>query len=216
MPTDQEPGLIAFVFDYVDPRSYVWEREVRRFETAAGGIRVKRLGLEVTPPPLHPVEPMEGEWALRFGELVDALGDEGVVVEPPFFVPWSRKAHELFLLAEEKGVGGPVHEALLDGFFQEGLDVGRVDQLVKVGTAAGMDFTETRATLDVDRLTERVEEIRSELSSRGITAPPALVAGDRVLGPEADARQVAAFLEEARMAGQDEQNTARTTPSEQN
>ena len=100
---------------------------------------------------------------------------------PPSLIPWSRKAHELRLLAAEKGVEQEVHRALFDGFFLEGLDLGRVDLLVRIGMDAGMEFSETRAVMDVDRLTADVETARQEIATLGVALPPALIWGEQIM-----------------------------------
>ena len=193
-----EPLVIAF--DYVDPLSYRLERALRRRADMGGLPPVRRIPLELRPPPQPLVDPAAEVWMVRWTRMADELREEGVAVTPPSLIPWSRKAHELRLLAAEKGVEQEVHRALFDGFFLEGLDLGRVDLLVRIGMDAGMEFSETRAVMDVDRLTADVETARQEIATLGIALPPALIWGEQHLNADASLEDVAAFLDTAAAA----------------
>jgi predicted DsbA family dithiol-disulfide isomerase len=132
---------------------------------------------ELRPPPEPLVEVTDPSLSDRWSEA-RRLGDEsGVSFAPPRLVPWSRKAHELHLLAREHGVAHEVRLAVYEAYLLEGRDIGRVDVLVELATAAGLDRTETKAVLDVDRLEADVAEIRKRALEAGVTGPPELVVG---------------------------------------
>jgi predicted DsbA family dithiol-disulfide isomerase len=105
----------------------------------------------------------------------------GVKLRRPPIVPWTRKAHELAFHARERGVFQEVHEALFRAFLQEGRDIGRVDVLADLGADAGLDRTETKAVLDVDRYADRVLARRREAEEARITLVPTLARRDQVL-----------------------------------
>jgi predicted DsbA family dithiol-disulfide isomerase len=110
--------------------------------------------------------------------LADGLD---LALDRPSIVPWSRKAHELLWHAEERGVADEIRSAVFHAFFLEHLDIGRVDVLVSLAGRAGLDVTETKAVLDVDRFSAGVSDRRDEVVASGVDAVPSLVAGARSL-----------------------------------
>jgi len=191
---------LVFAFDYVDPVSYRLERALRVRAGLGGLPPVQRIPLELRPPPEPLLDPAAAAWADRWTRLAEELREEGVALIRPPLVPWSRKAHELRLFAAEKGVEDQVHQALFDGFFLEGLDLGRVDLLVRVGMDAGLEFSETRAVMDVDRFTEEVETAHQEIATLGFALSPGLIWGQHRLDGDATLEDLAAFLDTAAAA----------------
>jgi 2-hydroxychromene-2-carboxylate isomerase len=169
-----------FFFDYLDPLSYLVDLELRALEST-GQASVTRVPLELRPPPFPLLDPEGGEWRRLWEEASAAAVERGVHLTPPTLVPWTRKAHELVLHAETKGVKEKAHRAVLDAVFVDGLDVGRVDVLVTIAEHLGLDATEAKAVLDVDRYAASVAEARQLAATYGITAPPALARGGRTL-----------------------------------
>jgi 2-hydroxychromene-2-carboxylate isomerase len=176
-PSTMNLAPTFFFFDYLDPLSYLVELELRTFESA-GEEPVIRVPLELRPPPLPLLDTQEEEWRRRWEEACAAAA---VRLTSPALVPWTRKAHELVLHAEAKGMKEKAHRAVFDAVFVEGLDVGRVDVLVGIAEHLGLDPTETKAVLDVDRHAAAVREARGLAATSGITVPPALAQGDRTL-----------------------------------
>jgi hypothetical protein len=186
-------GELTFVFDYVDPGSYVVERALRERRERGDLPTVRRIPLELSPPPADLLDPAEGDWALCWRAMGEVLAED---LPRPTLVPWSRKAHELRLLAAEKGLEEEVHEALFDQFFRKGLDLGRVDLLVAIGVEAGLDQTETRAVLDVDRLTADVTGAADTARALGAEAPPLLGWNEITMTRWTDREFLADFLDE--------------------
>lgn len=190
-----------FVFDYVDPGSYLLHCLVEAPEQVRGGVGGVAGGdvtphpFELRPPPEPVIDPADPRWVALCVAMEEAAGGLGVALERPTFVPWSRKAHELALQAQERGCFPEVHEALFRAHFVEGRDIGRVDTLVEIAGAHGMDRSETRAALDVDRQREALEAKRAEAFHWGVRGVPTLLLedGSRLEGfrsPE----EVGAFL----------------------
>lgn len=174
---------VRFVFDYVDPGSYLLHRVVEGLgcDEAEGPAEVVPHPFEMRPPPQPLIDPGDPRWAA----LWDAMAQEARVLDVPLrrprgIVPWSRKAHELVLEAAEKGRFEDVHDALFRAHFEEGRDIGRVDALVEVAVAHGLDASETRAALDVDRHRERLEVLRAEALEWGVRGVPTLLRPDGV------------------------------------
>lgn len=181
-----EPGPVSFFFDYLDPLSYLIRGELAELgepgdATALHGARLRYVPLELRPPPAPLLDPDSGPWLARWREATAAGETLGVRLARPGILPWTRKAHELAFHALEKGVGPAVHDALFDAVFVRGDDVGRVDVLVGIARRLGMDATETKAVLDVDRFADQVAALRAEALAAGVSDPPALVCGARLL-----------------------------------
>ncbi len=165
-------------YDLVDPLSWVMDGEVSALEHELA-IEVVRLPFELRPPPEPLLDPDAGEWRERWARVRALPG--GRQPAEPLIVPWTRKAHELVLHAAELGGAGPMRVRLFDAFFREGLDIGRVDVLVELAVAQGLDRTRTKAVLDVDRHAAAVVEARAEARSLGVREVPSLTVDGRLL-----------------------------------
>lgn len=175
------PEPLLFCFDYVDPLSWLVEGELDALARAGELPPLRRLPLELRVPPAPLLDPDEEAWMDRWNRGLAAAAGPKVLPAMPGLVPWTRKAHEFVLHAEAKGAGERAHGRVFDAVFREGRDVGRVDVLVEVGRPLGMDSTETKAVLDVDRYTQEVARLRTEAQERGALEPPTLILGSHIL-----------------------------------
>jgi predicted DsbA family dithiol-disulfide isomerase len=166
--------------DYIDPGSFLMDRRIEAV-SAGLGVRVQRLPWEARPPSLPPLDPLDEGWVAYWSEMAAEAAKSTLELRSPALIPRTRKAHELALHAREKGLFDKVHRALMAAFHLEGRDLGRVDVLVEVGCAAGLDRSETKAVLDVDRFAASVEEMRTRGEGAGVRGVPTLVFGDRML-----------------------------------
>lgn len=166
-----------FFFDLIDPLSYLTARALVALRTPDAP-SVAWTPFELRPPPTPLVGLDDPSLTTRWGEAHREAEEEGLDLSPPSIVPWSRKAHELCLYAREQGVGEEVTMAAFHAYLIEGRDIGRVDVLVDIGCACGLDLTETKAVLDVDRFESLVLEARSLGSSMGVGDVPTLISGN--------------------------------------
>lgn len=172
-----------FFFDYLDPLSYLVDRELEALaaDGLGPGTGLRRIPLELRPPPA-PLVDQEGEdWRARWAAAAALAEAGGVTLAEPPLVPWTRKAHEFVLHAAEKGAGEAAHRKVFDAVFVRGSDVGRVDVLVGLARELGLDAMEAKAVLDVDRHTAAVAGLRVLAEDSGVGEPPALVHGGRAL-----------------------------------
>lgn len=177
--TDQPPRLY---FDYIDPLSLILEREIAALE-AEGVPSVRRYAWELRPPPARMMSTGDPLW-LRRWEEAERLGQTaGMALKRPALVPWTRKAHELAMHAGEKDLFRETHDALLRAFLEEGRDIGRVDVLVGLAAEVGLDPSEAKAVLDVDRYTAELDGLRGDAERLGVRGVPTLlIAGERIEG----------------------------------
>lgn len=174
------PPIPRFFFDYVDPISYLVELELQAVEKASGQL-VERVALELRAPPEAMVDPRSSPWIQQWEDAARTASELGIPLHRASLVPWTRKAHELVMHARAHELGRAVHTALFEGVFVEGLDIGRVDVLVRLAVGLGLDATETKAVLDVDRYSNDIAAARATILAEGITRTPTLVAGERRL-----------------------------------
>jgi len=163
--------LATLYFDFVDPLSYLADLEAERIEPTLPA-EVIRVGFELRPPPSPLTSLDDPVWGRRWEDARTWAPD--VTFDPPLLVPWTRKAHELHLFAHERGVGREARRSVFEAYLLDSRDIGRVDELVALGTSLGLDRTETKAVLDVDRFEEAVLQARREAESRGVTTVPAI------------------------------------------
>ena len=186
------PSLI-FYFDYVDPGSFLVERQLNRILSDKFALIRHPFELRsVSEPPMNAQSP---EWITYCKTVESRAEDIGLRLAHPLSLPWSRKAHELRLHAVEKGMEEPTHQALLKARFEDGADVGRIDVLVSIAGSVGLDTTESKAVLDVDRYADAVAGLRHRAQLEGIKRTPMLCIGPRRLEGPAQINDLRVFLE---------------------
>jgi predicted DsbA family dithiol-disulfide isomerase len=188
--------LLVFYFDYVDPGSYLMHRQLD--EILPGGVEPALHPFEVRPVPQELIDDMDPEWR-AYGDTVEGFAREAEIrMALPRFIPWSRKAHELRLHAVDLGLGSQMHREIFSARFQEGADIGRVDVLVMAAHKVGLDRSEAKAVLDVDKHRDHVVDLRREAEEAGIQRVPTLRSGDVSLEGPGSMGELRHFLEHAR------------------
>ena len=189
--------LLVFYFDYVDPGSYLIHGQLGQI--LPRGIEPVRHPFEVCPVPDVLIDGSGPDWR-AYGETVAGLAREAEIrMARPSFIPWSRKAHELRLHAAEQGLESPMHEEIFSAHFQEGADIGRVDVLVASAERVGLDPSESKAVLDIDKYRDRVVDLRREAEASGVRRVPTLRSGAMSLEGPASIGELRHFLEHARL-----------------
>lgn len=189
--------LLFFYFDYVDPGSYLMHRQLDQLLPV--GVEPTLHPFEVRPVPQELIDGMDPDWN-AYGETVEGLARRAEIrMVLPSFVPWSQKAHELRLHAVEQGLGSPMHKEIFSARFQEGADIGRVDVLIAAAEKVGLDRSESKAVLDVDKHRDHVADLRREAEAAGIQRAPTLRSGDVSLEGPGSIGELRRFLEHARL-----------------
>lgn len=187
------PSPILY-FDFVDPLSFLLERELLAVEKRTGW-SVDRIGIEINPPPNPLTTPDDPLWAPRWEQALAIAAEMGVALSKPRVVPWSRKAHELLRHAEAAGKGAEIRDAVFRAYFLKGLDIGRVDVLVAQARDAALDVTESKAVLDVDRFGEDITTRRDTAVRAGVRTVPLLVSGPRRIEGFRNRASLSTFLD---------------------
>jgi predicted DsbA family dithiol-disulfide isomerase len=159
-----------------------------------------RYGAEVTwlPFDLHPEFPPEGitreQLLQRYGPGMTAhvramFERAGLVYNPhPELVPNTRTALRLAEHARDRGLHEPVHNRLMDAYWNEGKNLGDPDTLRELAAEAGL--SDVDGVFDGDAYAGRVRASTTEAQSIGITGIPAFLLDGRLLVLGAQPREV--------------------------
>lgn len=93
--------------------------------------------------------------------------------------PNTRDAQRLLYWAALEGRQGAVMDALMAGYFTQGLDIGEHDVLAGLAQAAGMDGAAVARLLASDADAELIVAREAEARRRGVTAVPTFVVAGR-------------------------------------
>jgi predicted DsbA family dithiol-disulfide isomerase len=194
---------IEIFSDVVCPWCYIGKR---RFETALAQfqtqhpeadvtIRYRAFMLDPTAPP-GVSQPAKEAYARKFGgaEAADAIiarvTEEAAKEHLEFHLERAQRsntglAHQLLVLAEQKGCQSELKERLLAAYFTEGLAIGNLDVLVAQGIKAGLDGEECRRWLDGGEGRRQVADDLQFALDNGITSVPTFVFDGRLAVPGA-------------------------------
>jgi predicted DsbA family dithiol-disulfide isomerase len=188
--------LIEVVSDVVCPWCYIGKRRLEKALALAGGSATPQVSW--LPFQLNPGMPREGllraEYRrAKFGSLergrqldarVAAEGrGEGIefALERIERTPNTFAAHQLIDLAQERGVGGAVVEALFRAYFEQARDTGARAVLLELAEAAGLERAALEARwADADEAL-RVAQLEESVKELGISGVPTFIF-DRKLG----------------------------------
>jgi len=189
---------IRFVFDYVDPGSYLVRELLARWSRERNvRLDLVHAPLELVRPPAARPSTEDPAWRRLQEAMRTIAAEKGIPFSPPASVPWTRKAHELAFHAEEKGCFDAVHRSLFEAYFHRARDIGRVDVLVELAREQGLDPSETRVVLGVDRFLSSMEEGRERLLGEGFRGVPTLESNQRRLEGFTDVESLYTFLDTA-------------------
>jgi len=137
--------------------------------------------------PNLPPEGMDrGAWLhARFGAdadridlpVLEAARTAGVEINLPIIatVPNTLNAHRLLHWAGIESAQTPVMAGLLRAYWREGLDIGALEVLIKIGADAGLSSDVLRRLLATDADIDIVRSREAHARDRGITAVPTFI-----------------------------------------
>ena len=143
--------------------------------------------------PLHPETPEEGLTLeeLFAGKPIDigkaqerlrqVAGELGLPLSKRKKTYNSRLAQELAKWAESKGKGDPFNETIFRAYFVDGINIGKVDELVDLAKSIGLPREEARSILELRTFREAVDSDWLRSRTLGVTAVPTFFVDDRVI-----------------------------------
>jgi len=115
-----------------------------------------------------------------FDQVTAIAADEGLRYDfGSVVVANSFAGHELLHLAQARGVGDEVKEALLSAHFEHGEDIGDREVLVRIGTEAGLDADEIARDLATHTWRDAVVADITAANSLGIRGVPFFVLDEK-------------------------------------
>ena len=115
----------------------------------------------------------------------------GLVYNPhPDVVPNTMKALRVTELARDRELHRPVHDRLMDGYWDEARNIGDPEELRALALEAGLDPADVDDVLAHDGYVDRVRASTAEAQSIGITGIPAFALDGRLLILGAQPREV--------------------------
>ncbi|WP_404311488.1 DsbA family oxidoreductase [Agrococcus terreus] len=141
-----------------------------------------------------------------FAHVTEQAAGEGLAYDfDRVVVANSIRAHQLLHLAKAHGRADEVKEALLSAHFEQGVDIGSIDALARIGVAAGLDEAEIRASLADERHLPAVRADIAQAQQLGVSGVPFFVFDMRLGVSGAQPPEVfAQALERAREASLEE------------
>ena len=113
--------------------------------------------------------------------LRSIAADAGLELQHRDVIINSRRALGAAEFARERGRFDEMHHALFQAHWEGSGKLENVDDLVRIGTAVGLDAAELRIAIDEGRYADLIDEHRRIASSVGIDAIPAHIFGRRYL-----------------------------------
>jgi predicted DsbA family dithiol-disulfide isomerase len=201
---------VDIVSDVVCPWCYIGKR---RLEKAIEELKGEfEFDINYLPFELHPNMPKEGRNQKEY--LTEKFGGEeryqqltnnvtAVAAEEGLHFnytrqqnsPNTRDAHRLIWLAKQEGVQPEVKEALLNAYFEKGIDLTKNDNLIDVAESAGLDRNKATALLSSDEGLVEVEYLEQLNTQRGVSGVPFYIVNDKygISGAQPSSSFVSAF-----------------------
>jgi predicted DsbA family dithiol-disulfide isomerase len=145
--------------------------------------------------PLHPETPLEGmELSELFAgreadieamqaRLASVAAAEGLPLAKRTRTCNSRSAQELGKWAESKGMGDPYRRAVYRAYFVDGINIGLIDELIRIAGSVGLPPDEARTVLSERSFASSVDADWQRAGDLRITAVPThLCGGKRLTG----------------------------------
>lgn len=147
--------------------------------------------------PLHPEIPEEGLALTELfkgahidinkvqARLKEAAAELGLPLGERTKTYNTRHAQELAKWAETQGVGEAFHRAVFKAYFVDGVNIGKLDELVKIAEGLGLSGEAARKALLLRTYQFAVDDDWARAREMGITAVPTFVVGrNRVTGAQ--------------------------------
>ena len=158
------------------------------------------MPFELRPEP-HPTLRPEGEylqraWSQSVYPIARRLGVP-IALPPISPQPHSHLAFEGYQYAREHGKGNEYNHRVLEAFFREGQDIGKIDVLTKLAGEVGLDQPEFEEALRSRRYRETHRRaLRHAYEEAGVSGVPMFVIGGHILTGLQDRETLEAMIDE--------------------
>ncbi|WP_262284968.1 DsbA family protein [Micromonospora sp. MA102] len=178
---------IEIYADVVCPWCWIGKRRLEQaLERYDGEVTVRFRPFQLDPTPVTEPKPLIEALGAKFGGRDQAEGmaahvtqvAKGAGIEMHFdraVAANTFEAHRLVRFATERGRAAELVERLYRAHFQDGIDVGSTDALVKLAAEVGLDETEARDYLESNLGRREVAADLSEAHQLGVSSVPTFV-----------------------------------------
>lgn len=185
---------IEIVSDVVCPWCYIGKRRLEKAIDSLSG----EMDFEIVylPFELNPGIPPEGldqkkYLVQKFGSedryhqltrhVATVAAEEGLTFhfDKQKITPNTRDAHRLLWFARPFNRQPQLKEALMQAYFQEGVDLSKKENLLSLAIGCGLDPTSTITFLNSDEGKKEVTEQENESYTRGVSGVPFYIINDR-------------------------------------
>lgn len=98
----------------------------------------------------------------------------------PTRLPNTRRALAIAELARERGLFDAYRDSAMRAHWRDGLDLEKDEDLAEIARRAGLDPKESLAASRDERYLDRIDAIRAEANSIGVTGIPTFIFGEEV------------------------------------
>ena len=106
-----------------------------------------------------------------------AAEEAGIKMTRPAIVPYTRLALEATESAKMMGVGELFHEATYKAYWEDGVDLGKIETLKKIAEDLGVDWNRMSKDIENRVYKDEVESQYEQALQVGVTGIPAYVIG---------------------------------------
>ena len=111
------------------------------------------------------------------GHLGDMAQEANLVMRRAPLTPNTRLSFEASEFAKEKGLFEPFHTACYKAFWEDGVNLGEIPVLQKLGEQVGLDGKEMKERLDTGHYTSQAEAQYREALAIGVQGIPSFIMG---------------------------------------
>jgi predicted DsbA family dithiol-disulfide isomerase len=169
---------VTVYYDYICPFCYLGTTRILELSKEFN-LAIEWKGIEI-----HPEFPAEGKIRAKtvksksFAKTVYAMAAEDEIdIRLPGFATNSRKALEASEFAKTKNRFLEFHQAVYEGYFQKGLNIGDVDIVLKLGEKTGLAKHELEECLDNGYMFDKIEANKRDAKDNLILGVPTFVFG---------------------------------------
>lgn len=173
----EQPIRISVWSDYVCPFCYLELPVLDQLQADMGpALEIDWRAFELRPEPMPTLDP-NGDYLHRVwtASVYPMAAQRGMTLRLPPVQPRSRLALEAAEFARLAGRFDAMHRELFKAFFEDGRDIGRLDVLVDIGQAAGLDTDALEQALQSGAHTEAVETDQVMAQQLDIASVPSLL-----------------------------------------
>lgn len=187
--------------DFVCPFCMIAEQPLQEAIEASGvDVAIEWMPFELRPHPAPTLRPEDSYLQTVWPQSVYPVARRfGVTLKLPSVSPqpYSALAWQGYQYARDKGLGADYHHRVLCAFFQDDLDIGRIEVLVTLAQQLGLDAEDFEAALREGRYLAAHTQALIQARELGVSSVPSLRIGRHWLPGVQSAEVLLQVLREA-------------------